>query len=227
MSILAADFGPLITEVDIDEAILGLLKYWLPTHLAVIERERDLDVGFLARPRTADYANTLDDLEFPDHRMPAILVTTAQTDGTPEKDGNGFYYAAWNVTVSCVVRGKRPSHTRWLASLYGGAVRRVMLAMPEGVGHPGMDGEIRWVGSNLAPVADQSDTAGRYLAASVGRYVAYLDKVAWEANGPGIPNTPYDPADPDNPNDPFEQLVDVASVTTTVDGHTPAEDLGD
>ncbi len=215
----AADFGPIITEVDVDEAILGMLKLWLPTHLAVIERERDKDVGFLARPRVADYANVLDDDEFPDHKMPAILVTTAQTEGVPEKDGDGFYYAAWNVTVSAVVRGQRPAHTRWLASLYGGAVRRAMVQMADGVG--GLDGEIRWAGSNLAPVADPQN-AGRYLAASVGRYVAYLDRVVQEHNGPAVPNDPFDPDPAGDPNTPYDPLPTVASITVEVDGVSPA-----
>lgn len=213
----AADFGPLIVNTDIDEMILGMLSLWLPHYMAQVERERNFVVGYLDRPKDESYANALDDDEFLDHSLPAVIVTTAHTEGVPEKDGDGFYSAAWNVVVSCVVRGRTPSETRSRAALFEGCVRRVLMHAD-----PPIDGEIRFTGANTAAVADPTGT-GRYLAAGISTYLVYVDKVVQAGVGPA--GDPYaDPTDGD-PNDPFEELVTVGSVTTVVDGKTPQGEL--
>lgn len=217
ISYTAADFGPLVLNTDVDYAVLDILKEYLPFYLAAIERERDLPVGYFDRPKAESYANTLEDDEFPDHAMPAIIVTSADTEGIPEKDGEGMHYAAWNVVISCVVRGRTPKETRRIASMFEGSVRRVMLN--EG---PPFDGEVRWTGTNVAAVADPTG-GGRYLAAGMSTYLVYVDHAV--KSQAGIAHEPpyTDPDDPDAEPDP---LVTVGSVSVDVQGRTPQTDLG-
>lgn len=216
----AADFGPLVINTDVDEAVIGMLSLWMPTYMSQVERERGMTVGYLDRPHEESYANVLDDDEFPDYRLPAVLVTTANTQDT-DKDGDGFYYAAFNVVVSAVVRGRTPAETRQRAALFEGCVRRVMVQAD-----PTWDGEVRFMGANVAAVADPTG-AGRYLAAGIGTYLVYVDKVVQAAVGPA--GEPYaQPEDPDyDPDAPYEELIKVGSVSIDVDGKSPTDDLGE
>jgi hypothetical protein len=209
--VMAADFGPMTVETDIDVAVVQTLRLWLPTYLAQAERERDLAVRLLARPRPQNYANTLEEDEFLDHQLPAVIVTTAAPSGEPNMDGNGVYYAGFRVTVSAICRGRTPPETRALAALYGGCVRRVMVQQAL----TAIDGAARWVGGRgVAPVATTDE--GRYLAASINEFVVYADGVVQAGVGPEVPsgeNNPYDPPDPtENPDEPFDPLVAVSKV---------------
>jgi hypothetical protein len=93
-----ADWGTLLLETDLDRLVIARLRMWLPTYLSRAEDERDLANGLLARPVDGAYENTLEDDTFPDSRLPAVLVTTAQTEGNRE-----------------------------IASVFGGCVRRILI----------------------------------------------------------------------------------------------------
>lgn len=207
MTAPVADFGPLVTNVDVDDAVLDMLKQWMPTYLAQTERERGQSIGRFKRPEEASYASTLEDDEFPDHKLPAIFVTSANTTGQPDKDGDGLYMASWNVVVSSVVRGRRANEARWIAAMFEGAVRRIMVqqAMP-------INGEIRWTATNVAPVKDPTP-ANRPLAAGIGTYVVYVDHVLQEGVGP-IEVQP-------DPSEAFDPLAQVRRVDVDVVGLPP------
>jgi hypothetical protein len=213
---IAAEFGPLIVETDVDAAVIRTLRTWLPTYLAQVERERDLTIGTLARPVAESYANTLEDDEFMDHRMPAIIVTTAEPENNAQRDGNGLYRASWTVRVSSVVRGRTPRETRAVAAVFGGSVRRVL------VQHADLDdfsAGLRWIGSNVIRVEDTTDQ-GRYLAASINLFNVFVEDVLRDGVGPTVPSDPYDPPDLENPNEPYEPWVTVGEITTNIIGVT-------
>lgn len=214
-SIRHATWGPLLTSIDVDEAVLDTLRTWLPTYMTKIEEERSLEHGTLQRPKAGSYDNVIDDDQFPDYNLPAIVVTTAQTEGEPEQDGDGNYYAAWNVVVSAIVRGRNKKETRNLAAWFEGCVRRALV-------HQGTElfGELKWRGSNVAPTSDPTNS-GRYLAAGMGHYVVYTDKVVQEGVGPFAGDGDYPPADPDDPDTPYEDLVTVGKVSIDVQNPTP------
>lgn len=193
-----AHFGPLIVETDIDDAVVSVLRTWLPTYLGQIEVERSLTPGYLPRPVAGSYANTLLDDEFLDHQLPAIIVTTAQTQGTPEKSGDGVYYASWEVVVSAIVRGRKPPETRHTAALYGGSVRRVMVQQ--------LPDSVSWESGHVAPVSDPT-SAGRYLAAAINHFRVEIDEALSVQGAPTVPDAP-----------PYVDGVPVKKVTNTFEG---------
>jgi hypothetical protein len=206
----SADFGPLVLETDVDLAVAATLKRWLPTYLAQLRVERP----GIPRLEPQSFANTLDDEEFLDHHLPAIIVTTAQTEGDPEVDGNGMYRTAYRVVVSVVVSARTPGETRAAAALFGGSCRRSL------VHHPSLGGfasGTRWRGGNVAPVADPAN-ASRNLAAAINQFTVYVDDVLG-GDGPIDPDipTPYEPADPDTPERPYDPLATVREGGVTVD----------
>lgn len=218
-----ADFGPLIVETDVDGAVIGTLKLWLPTYLAQAERDRGLASRTLARPKPESYANTLEDDEFLDHRLPAILVTTASAPAFTRMAG-GVYEAIWTVAVSSVVRGDYPSITREIASVFNGCVRLCLTQQ----GHlDDFANGVRAVSSNLARVSDSTDQ-GRFLAVGVSAFQVRTENVMDDDLGPVVPGGPYDDPDPaEDPDTPYEPLVNVSSVTTTIEGVPIPETPGD
>lgn len=210
MGSYAADFGPLVIETDIDLAVVKTLRRWLPTYLWQLRAERPDSPRLAAR----SFANTLEDEEFLDHHLPAIIVTTAQTEGDPDVDGNGLYLTAWRVVVTAVVSSRTPPETRAIAALFGGSCRRAL------VHHPSLDGfasGLRWRGGNVAPVADPTN-ARRNLAAGINQFTVFVDDVLG-GDGPLEPDipTPYEPADPDTPDRPYDPLATVREGGVTVD----------
>lgn len=198
-----ADFGPMIVETDIDRAAVKNLRLWLPTYLSWAEKKRGLKPGLLARPRPESYQNTLEDDKFPDAALPAILVTTAQTEADAEFGTDACYYAVWRCVVTAVVRGEVPAQTREVASVFGGCVRLIMVQHALGLG----GGETKWKRGRVAPVADASD-GGRHLAASISQFSVYVDRVLQAGVGP---------IEPDDGTG-YEDLAAVGAVTIDVDG---------
>lgn len=181
-----ADWGPLVTPVDVDEAILDELKIWLPTYITRMRVERDLPAS-LPHPRF--YGNTLETDELMDHPMPAVVVTTAKaikTLGGP----NYRYEATWEVAVTLIVRGRLPKETRKTASLMEGALRRCMLqkCRQNPTSRAGILNSTDWIETELAPVKDNSEGAGRYLAAGLGKYNVVTDAAVQGFGGPDVPD---------------------------------------
>lgn len=176
-----ADWGPLVIATDVDEAVLAALQKWLPTYLIELGTERAL--GYIL-PKPNSYANTLDLDELMDHQLPAVVVTTANT--TKTVGGSNFIYqAVWTVTVSVIVRGRRPPESRKTAALFEGAIRRAFLHKCRQTAGPLNDPH--WIGTRVAPVAD-STGKGRYLAAGIGTYNVSTDAAAKGFGGPDVPN---------------------------------------
>jgi len=208
-----ADFGRCMVETDIDRAVIASVMYWLPTYLAEAERQRELPSRTLARPKDESFQNALTSSEFPDGRLPAILVTTARTVALPLKDGDGSYFNAdYTINVSAVVRGKTPPEAREVASVFGGCVRWLLVHQ-----QTSLDGEVEWTASSVIPVPDQTDQ-GRWLAAGLNTFVLHLDDALTGAGptSPVMEDPIYPPPDPAAPDEPYDDLVEVTLVTTSV-----------
>lgn len=213
-----AEFGPLVLNSDIDDAIVSLLRTWLPTHMAQLERERSLALGFLERPKPNSYVAHLDEPDFPEERLPVVSVASADTIGTPEKDGNGIYYAGWTVDVRVITRARDAASLRRKLGMYEGAVRRTMTQQ---IGVGGLDGETRWNGTDATRVA--ADERGLWLGAIVSHYICFVDAVVHAGVGPRIPNDPYPDPDPvGDPDAPYGDYVNVQDVVVDVQGNSPS-----
>lgn len=186
-------------ETDLDRAVILRLRQWLPTYLREAERQRGLPQNTLARPKEGSYQNALEDDEFPDAQLPAVVVTTAATEGDPENNGDRDVFAAWRCNVSVIVRGKTPTETREVAAVFGGCIRAILWQQ-----QLDLEGEVRWRAGNVAPVADVTDQ-GRHLAAAINRFTVYVDGVM-EGEGPMVPS----------PDLPYDPIGVVQKVTTTV-----------
>jgi hypothetical protein len=218
-----AEFGHLLTETDVDAAVLKELKFWLPTYLSQLEREREMENRSFARPKPGSFQSTLEDDTFPDGKLPAIVATTALTEET-HREGTS-YSVDWRVVVSAIVRGRTPPECRALASMYGATVRRVLVQQAQlraGTEEPVANG-IRWIRSRVVPVPDVTDK-GRYLAAGVNEFFVYTDDSLDAGVGPLFPEPVY--TDPDDPDEPPDPGTSVGGVTIDIEGVPVTETPG-
>ena len=172
-----ASWGPLVVATDVDDAVIAQLRTWMPTYLRQAGSERNLTFN-LARPRT--YANTFQGQEFLDHQLPAIVCTTASLQaarGGPDVP----YKGTWQSLVACVVRGKSPAATRWLAAVYGGTIARLLMQQ-QGVA----DG-VRYISARPEVVADATGQS-RWLLASVNTFSVISDEILQPWGGPDVPD---------------------------------------
>lgn len=174
-----AAWGPLVIGTDIDDAVIGALKQWMPTYLKQSRAERDLTFS-LALPRS--YSNTFAEQEFLDHQLPAVVVSTARTQAITG-GSNKTYGGEWICEVSTVVRGKRPPATRFLAALYEGTVRRLVLQQARG----GPLNEVRPVGVRYEQVFGDV-SRGRYVLAAVTSFQVFTDQIVTPYGGPDVPD---------------------------------------
>lgn len=212
-----ADFGPLVVETDVDAAVYGTLSKWIPTYLTKIESERGFPNGTFPRPKASSYTNTIEEDEFTDTMLPAVVVTAAAIEARPMKNGDGFYNGGYLTIVTGIVRGRTPPETRRNAAFFGACIRRALLQ------HGDLDGfasETRWESSRIRRI-NQSSQAGRYLAASSQTFTVYVDNILNEQGGP------YDADPPDDPNIPLDPPVQVSDVTIVVDGVPVTQIPGD
>jgi len=199
-----------LIETDVDRAVIRSLMTWLPTYLAIEERKRDLTLGTIARPKDESFQNALTDTDFPDGRLPGVVVTTARATNV-QKNQYG-YDATYLVTVSVIARGRTAPESREVAAIFGGCVKAIMHDQ-----QTELEADIDWTGgAGVVAVPDETDQ-GRYLAASVQTFNVMAEG-ALAGEGPMYPSDPYEPADPTDPDAPFEPRVTVrpGGVTTTV-----------
>ena len=182
-----ADFGTAIASVDVDDWVLSTIKTWLPTYLAHVESAKGLDYS-IGVPTS--YANVIQDDEWPDHSLPAILVATVKTDGTPQIRPDGGYTVGWLAAVSAVVRGQNAAMTRELASYTELAVRMAL------VQHQTLGGNARatrWVnGGQARPVSDPTGK-GRFLGEGASSFEIWTDGTVFQDRGPTEPEPDYGP----------------------------------
>lgn len=220
-----ATWGTLVIEPDVDDAVVALLRKWLPTYIRRLEVERGITTGTIARPRANSFDVVFEDDGFPDHRLPAVLVTTAEAS-EPEIAGDGQVSAQFSCAVTVIYRGRTLREARAVAAQVGGCVRRLMMDQQrlDALG----PAEIRWLGSKRASVEDVSGE-GRHLAGHLNTFRIYVDDVLTAYSGPSDPLVPgpYPVPDPEpNPDQQYDPPQSVDTVVVQVDGTTPSHTVG-
>jgi hypothetical protein len=179
-SLSLGDFGPLVLSTDVDIELIAKLKLWLPTYLRWLS-PRVLSGKPLPTPRS--YTNTIETAEFIDNQLPAMIVTTTSASaaiGGP----NTFYDVAWRTAISCVLRGRRPSEARRIASAFGGAM---VLCVTQKGRDPVVCNAIRYQTFDIAAVPDATGQ-GRYLCQATAVFTVHTDVAVQGSGGPAEPD---------------------------------------
>ena len=101
---------------------------WLADSLKVQELRRGYETGSLPIPGAPQvWPDDVPEDRWPEHQLPAIGIGSPGTVGEPEKDGNGYFRATWNIGIGITVSAATPAATHKLAKVYGAAIRMCLL----------------------------------------------------------------------------------------------------
>lgn len=178
------EFGPLISGVDVQDAMMEHMRLWMPTYLAELNRRNDLD---MPSPRLISPGGSSLDA-FSTDSLPAIVVMVPVLLERPRRDGF-IYSARWACAVGAVVSAKDKASTDRLSGHYVTAMRASVLQ------HQSLGGfaeSTSWEDEGYAELSfpdTETITAGRVV---FGVSVSSVMKVT---NGPAVPTT--EPLPPD------------------------------
>ncbi len=189
-------FGTIRSDDEVEDAVLATLRKWLPTYLAEVERQLDLDVGYYARPAESSYTVRTDFDNWPEDMLPAIVVTSPGVEEDPAKSGGGKYRAVFGIGVTCIVSSIDQTSARRYAHRMGAAIRAALIQNQSL--DQGLDGDVRgvvWIGTRNNEVAtDESDA--RTLWAVRQAFLIEVDDVLSKGVGPVSPDPQPDPNEP-------------------------------
>lgn len=189
-------FGRILTEDQIEDAVVDVLKKWIPTYLSEVERQVGVTAGTYKRPPSGSYIVRPDFEKWPEEHLPVIIVLNEGSDDDAAKEGRGIYRQSWLIGVAGVVSSIDQISTRRYAYRLGAAIRGVLAQHASLDG--GLDGTVRgvdWVGgrNNELPSED-----GRTLWATRQLFSVEIGDVLTKPGGPVSPDAEPlpDPTDP-------------------------------
>lgn len=199
-------FGRIITDDQVEDAVLATLSKWLPTYMAEVERQVGLDEGYYERPPAGSYTVRSRFDKWPEEMLPLVIVIATGVADDPSPEGRGKFRAEFEIGVACVVSSIDIPSSRRYANRMGAAVRAALiqhqsldLAIDESV--RGVD----WLGerNNELPQPEPGD---RTIWANRQLFNVEVGDVLTKAAGPISPDPLPDPNDP-WPDDPVAEDV--------------------
>lgn len=191
-------FGRIVSDDQVEDAVIATLRKWLPTMLSEVERQAGLEAGYHERP--VDYTSRTEFDKWPEEQLPLVIVVCPGIPDDPVKEGRGTYRAKYDIGIVVVVSSIDKDSTRRIAQRMGAAVRTV-LAKKSSL-DLAFDGTVRgtdWIGTKNNELRAEDD---RTIWANRQLFTVEIGNVLTKGGGPTDPE-PYDtptgePAD--NPN---------------------------
>lgn len=205
-------FGKIVTDDQVEDAVLSILKKWMPTYLAEVERQVGLVAGHYTRPRSWRVRNDIDKL--PEDMLPMIIVVSAGLEDPASKDGRQSMRAAWAIGVAAIASSINQDESRRYAYRLGAAIRAAL------VQHQSLDGAlggsvtgVRWLDgrNNELP---QPDPGERTIWATRQVFAVDLKNVLTQTGGPVRPDAVPKP-DPLVPYGDWPVVPNRSKITTT------------
>lgn len=178
-------FGDYVTTNDVLAAVRSTIQKWSATYLAEMARHdrQNPSLQFEALPDFASFPSALDISEFVEEQLPSCIIVVPGVPTKPRRQGNGLYTADLGVGIGVAVSGQDTERTRQLASLYGSAVRQILLQHSSlgGIASGMVWTKEEYTGSFIRP------TDQRTLAIGDLSFIFTIDNFANDSNGPLTP----------------------------------------
>lgn len=110
---------------ELEQAVVDRLTERLPAYVAAVERAVGDIPGSLPTLRGIVTVSEL--VKWPENQLPCAVIASGGTTEKPNKDGNGYYHATYEVMVMVVTAAKDELSTRLAGQKYGAAVRGALL----------------------------------------------------------------------------------------------------
>lgn len=117
--------GLLAHAGQVEDAVVDRLRNWMPVYVAELERQTGRTVGRIPALKSIKSISDFDRRQ--EEQVPAAVVVSTGTTGTPIKEADGYYRATYNIGVAIVVAAREERGSREIAQLYGAAVRGCLL----------------------------------------------------------------------------------------------------
>lgn len=193
-------FDPVVTRIQIADAVKELLKDWLPAYIAEIERQNTLTAKSLPMPRS--YSTRTEVTKWGEDQTPAVVIVCPGLSGPPRRDGNGVWAAPWGIAVGVITSGTYQRTVIENASYYGAAVRACLLQ--RGTLLNDLAGSVVWLDESYTDIPENES---RSLAAA---------RIEFEYLIPAAVNDMAGPAPSvDPPEDPYVAPEAWPTVETT------------
>lgn len=202
-------FGSIVTDDQVEDALLEILRKWTPTYLAEVERQVGVDEGYYERPWESSYISHTDFDAFPEDARPLVAVVSDSPGDEPAAEGSGVYRAHFQMSVYSVAVGPDQEFARRFAYRLGAATRAAVIQ------HQSLDsaisGRVRgvtWIagGNNELDSADD-----RTIWAVRDVFAVEVGDILNKRGGPAAPD-----ADPQlDPLAPWPDHPEATEVTAT------------
>lgn len=136
-----SDIGRVVTDDEIEDAVVAILRAALPTYLSHVEQGKGLAPGFWVRPKSWSVRNDIE--HWPEETLPHVIIVSTGLTGQPVKEGRGTYRVPWYIGVGAVVSADNQLNTRRMAYGYAAAIRTLMVQQ-QSLGQA-LDGTVRGV----------------------------------------------------------------------------------
>jgi hypothetical protein len=181
----AISFGSYVTTNDVLVAVRTTIQTWSATYLAEMARhdQQNPSIEWEALPDFNSFPSSLDISEFVEEQLPTCIIVVPGVPSKPRKQGNGRYTADLDVAIGVAVSSQGTETTRKLASLYGAAVRQILLQKSSlgGIASGVTWNKEQYTGNFIRP-ADQ-----RTLAIGELEFTFTIDNFASALGGPLTP----------------------------------------
>jgi hypothetical protein len=210
--------GPLISPWDVEQAVIGTLRTWLPDYLAYIEEIHGFQNKSLERPPAPEsyHGGTKEAISWDADGLPEIIVTVEPT-GSPELTASIGYIQDYEVEVWCIVQGDDGAQqllpedsARMQASYYGAAA---MLLTQQG----SLEGFAERTELTGSPRVECPDPEKRRQQAAITTFLVSVGPIIQPTAGPFGPNPQESPEYGGEPEAPFTPDPEATEVDVTVD----------
>lgn len=208
-------FGTIISDDQVEDAVVAILQKWLPTYMSEVERQRGLVAGFYERPPASSYFVRSDFDKFPEDMLPALVITSGGIEDDPPREGRGQYRGGFQIGVSCVCASTDSLYARRFAYRMGAAVRALLIQ------HQSLDGALNgrlrgidWVGGRNNELKSEDD---RSIWAARQLFTVEVGDVLTRGGGPVAPDSTPLP----DPTTPWPDPKTIDSVKVGLGHSTP------
>lgn len=204
-------FGNIVHAGQVEHAVQVQLVKWMSTYLAELERQNELTVGSLARPKSWNVMYSYE--RWPEEQIPSVSIVASRLYDEPDRFSvMGDHKAWWRFDIVNFVIARSESKARELAQIYTAAGRTIMLQKGtcEGFGEANVWMDEGW---DAGPVPGQRS---RSMGVGVTTHRILVADVATALAGPVEPDAQPDPLEP-YPDLPRIDEVHVDVVNIPVD----------
>lgn len=202
----------ILTDDQIEDAVLATLKLWIPSRLSEIESQLSISVGYYQRPVAWEVKT--DFQKFPEEMLPMIIAVSIGLDDRPLKSGARRYRAVWNIGVIAIASSISQADSRRAAYRLGAAARAALIHRQSLDGALG--GTVRgieWIGSTNNEVPSDD---GRTIWAQRQVFRVEVDDVVTMSAGPAGPDAEPPPGETPPPAGDWPTITDRSKIRTTI-----------